>query len=383
MNRMMNLELDDNPQTPIKGTTPLSKKGQTTYVWTFNIKSEDGPEAKLRPESDTFQNDSLATPIHASRRHNDDQMSLRSKTPNSILDKMHDFSPYRRTTDQKRFDNSPFSPSLWKKINSSFKKTKHLTSTPLSNIFQNTHEKEPISDTKSELPEIFTPLMEPMALFRNEFLQFSEIDASYNEPNLYDKYNSELILRQAKSKVQLESLNQQTQRLEAHELKRRPNLISTAPAPRPVIESSEKERGATEGCNCRSTHCLKLYCECLRKGLFCNGCNCSGCENHPESDYRHEKVKHIEKKNPQAFKPIISSDKNDEQARVHTKGCNCRRSNCLKNYCECHQFGVKCSEFCKCLDCKNCSEDTEQIKTAFKKADIRQLETTKRNSNFF
>ena len=36
--------------------------------------------------------------------------------------------------------------------------------------------------------------------------------------------------------------------------------------------------------------------------------------------------------------------------------CNCKRSKCVKKYCECYILGKKCNENCKCTNCKNRDE---------------------------
>ncbi|CAG5135701.1 unnamed protein product, partial [Candidula unifasciata] len=126
-------------------------------------------------------------------------------------------------------------------------------------------------------------------------------------------------------------------------------------------------------CNCTKSQCLKLYCDCFANGEFCQNCNCTSCANNLQHEEERSKaIKSCLDRNPQAFHPKIGKGRDVEGSRRHNKGCNCKRSGCLKNYCECYEAKIMCSNYCKCIGCKNFEESPDR-KTLMHLADAADM----------
>ncbi|GMH89156.1 hypothetical protein TrVE_jg11728 [Triparma verrucosa] len=118
------------------------------------------------------------------------------------------------------------------------------------------------------------------------------------------------------------------------------------------LKLEEKRR-----CKCKKSKCLKLYCECFAAHVYCTpgACRCMECNNLEQ--YEGARVAAIESalsRNPEAFTNKVTKSQK-RNAMTKSNGCNCKKSLCLKKYCECFFTGMLCTSDCKCINCENYS----------------------------
>ncbi|XP_062191016.1 protein tesmin/TSO1-like CXC 7 isoform X2 [Phragmites australis] len=184
-------------------------------------------------------------------------------------------------------------------------------------------------------------------------------------------------------------LRQASPLLEQESLKKEMPVLLSTPATsigvvlnslKPWTETSSESIDTTptrrKYCKCKNSKCLKLYCECFATGRYCNDCNCTGCFNNVSHESaRKDAVNAVMERKAMALNPKILNSPRTAQnywgktaegplVGKHTRGCNCRKSECLKKYCECFLYNVLCSENCNCKNCKN-YESNEDRKAIF------------------
>lgn len=269
-------------------------------------------------------------PAGSPEKQEEDRRSLESEkpsrrfgTPISVTEKVNRLSPKRTTCDKNReFADSPGYP--WG-APSSAKRVKRFSQIS-AHIFQDSNEKpdafrefQPPSESKGpprmEKEEFLFPDLE-----QSEFTQalfVAGLEACFVPPD---------------------------------------GLARGAPESAGLLREG-RGRAEPGKCNCRNSQCLKMYCDCLKRGEFCVGCNCVGCENHAESGLREKRVGSLLEKSKKAAGGLAGGAQ-DLRLKVMRTGCNCRKNGCLKKYCECHQFGLRCGPACRCTACRNGREES-------------------------
>lgn len=162
----------------------------------------------------------------------------------------------------------------------------------------------------------------------------------------------------AVEKFESQTSNQQ-KKPKVKERKRRPSLNTTDTSdtslerPQTHLSQPEPPQPPKLRCTCKKSKCLKLYCVCFRDGSVCGSqCGCLDCKNTKENSGRVARTKEeLKIKNPISFSDELFEL--GDGSKILLKGCNCKKSKCNNNYCECHQNGARCSDFCNCAECHN------------------------------
>jgi hypothetical protein len=99
----------------------------------------------------------------------------------------------------------------------------------------------------------------------------------------------------------------------------------TVPSPSSASPGGNTSSGM---CHCKKSRCIKLYCECFATQRMCTTrCKCANCLNTVQHEReRDQAMIDARQRKKSAFAVALD--------RSPTPGCKCRRSECLKKYCE-------------------------------------------------
>jgi hypothetical protein len=90
-----------------------------------------------------------------------------------------------------------------------------------------------------------------------------------------------------------------------------PSILSQCNKTGTVYRTLKLAEGKTQHkkvcCNCKKSHCLKLYCQCFINKSYCQDCHCVNCFNTKENETLRSKAMQVTlQRNPLAFDPKIS-----------------------------------------------------------------------------
>lgn len=138
----------------------------------------------------------------------------------------------------------------------------------------------------------------------------------------------------------------------------------------PLKSCGDSAISTSKNCTGPSLECSTPQLPCVRR-LFFDSSPCfyntpqSMLENSPEQSNTERLVSKMLVLSPYntELEPIIQIKEASSTNTEEIRGCNCKRSQCLKLYCDCFANGSLCKN-CNCLDCHNSEEYEEEVKVA-------------------